>query len=212
MNVRQTIVGACVLAACTAVRGDLVIPLDGGWQATVLDDAIADLSVDHLGDDLLVLEKFADFWEIDDVTGLPVPIRILFEQVAPDEETVSRIAITDEIILNHTGMHWVDFHFELLGPQVAWNAEDSSGFSYEPFTTMQFTDDLHGVDFFGGPGVPPGGCWTPGAASGALFLDVNLSGDEPVCFILKEFPTIPAPGGMALLGLAGVVGARRRRF
>ncbi|MDY7108493.1 MAG: hypothetical protein SYC29_07630 [Planctomycetota bacterium] len=208
---RQTIVAACVLAASAAVRGDLIIPLDGGWQATVLDDAIADLSVDYLGDDLLVIEKFADFWEIDDVTGLPAPIRILFEQVAPDEETVSRIAITDEIILNHTGMHWIDFHLELLGPQATWNPADSADFSHEPFTTMEFSDELHGVDFYGGPGIPPDGIWTPGAESGALFLDVDLSGDEPVSFILKEFPTIPAPAGLALFGLAGVVGARRRR-
>jgi hypothetical protein len=211
MDVKQITVAACVLAACTAVRADLVIPLDGGWQATILDDAIADLSVDHLGDDLLVIEKFADFWEIDDTTGLPVPIRILFEQIAPDEETVSRIAITDEIILNHTGMHWVDFHMELLAPQAKWNPDDSADFSFEPFTSMEFSDDLSGVDFFGGAGIPPNGSWTPGAESGALFIDVDLAGEQYVSFVLKEFPTIPAPGALAVLGLAGLVGARRRR-
>jgi hypothetical protein len=211
MNAKRMIVAACVLGTCSAVQGELIIPLDGGWQATILDDAIADLSVDYVGDDLLVLEKFADFWEIDDITGLPVPIRILFEQVAPDNETVSRIAITDEIILNHTGLHWWDFHMELLSPLAKWNPADSADFSYEPFTSMAFSDDLSGVDFEGGPGIPTGGSWTPGAESGALFIDVDLSGDEYVCFVLKEFPTVPAPGILSALGLAGLICARRRR-
>jgi len=211
MNAKRMIVAACVLGTCSAALGDLVIPLDGGWQATILDDAIADLSVDYLGDDLLVLEKFADFWEIDDITGAPVPIRILFEQIEPDLDTVSQIAITDEIIVNSTGMHWWDFHMELLAPQATWDPTDSADFSYEPFTSIAFSYDLSSVHFDGGPGIPPDGIWTPGTTSGALFIDVDLSGDEWVCFVLKEFPTVPAPGIWAALGLAGLICARRRR-
>ena len=211
MNAKRMIVAACVLGTCSAVQGDLVIPLDGGWQATILDDAIADLSVDYLGDDLLVLEKFADFWEIDDITGLPVPIRILFEQVEPDLDTVSRIAITDEIIVNSTGLHWWDFHMVLLSPLATWNPTDSADFSYEPFTNIAFSYDLSSVHFDGGPGIPPDGIWMPGATSGALFIDIDLSGEEYVCFVLKEFPTVPAPGLLTALGLAGLICARRRR-
>jgi len=187
--------------------GELVIPLDGGWQATVLDDAMADLSVDFLGEDLLVLEKFAEFWKLDDMTGTPVPIRIMFEQVASDAETVSRIAITDEMIINHTGLGWLDFHMELLSPIAVWNPEDSADFSYDPFETMAFSDDLHSVDFDDGF-IPDDGVWMPGMTSGALYIDIDLSPTDPVCFVLKEFPT-PAPGAWALLA-AGFLAARRR--
>ena len=204
---------SCVMAlgAGGLAWADLIIPLDGGWQATVLGDSVADLGVDFVGEDLLVLEKFADFWEIDPVTGAPAPIAILFEQVAPDEETLSRIAITDEVVLNHTGLTWVDFHIKLLGPQVMWNPEDSADFSYDPFGVMEFSEDLHSVDFSEGS-IEDGGMWTPGLASGALYIDVDLSPVDPVSFVLKELPTIPGPWGMVVLGIGwlGLPGRRAR--
>jgi hypothetical protein len=42
-------------------------------------------------------------------------------------------------------------------------------------------------------------------------IDTDLSALNPLTFALKEIPQVPAPGALALLGLAGLVSARRRR-
>ena len=91
-------VGALVL--CPTASADVIIDLGGGWQATIFDEDDVSLAVDFvsLEDNLLVIQKFANFDSIDPLTGLPDPARILFNQIADDDHTVSRIFIADEII------------------------------------------------------------------------------------------------------------------
>ncbi len=212
MNLQKTTTAACVMFFCQAALAGNSFMLDGGWQATILDGGDVDLAVDYWdpGAGLLVLEKYANFYEIDDVTGTPSPVRILFEQIEPDALTASTIAITDELVLNNTGMDWTDFHMALLGTNAIWDGDASAGFSHDPFANMTFSTDFSTVNFDGGT-VFAGDSWTPGIDSGALFIDIDLSGNEYVSFVLKEFPTIPAPGAAVLLCLAGLLTAPRRR-
>ncbi len=212
MNNRKMLAAACVLSICSgAVAGDIIF-LDGGWQATILDGGDVDLAVDlwNPNDGLLILEKYVNFYEINDVTGHPSPVRILFEQIAPDEDTASRIAITDEMILNNTGMDWAGFHMDLLGANALWDHDASADFSHDPFDVMEFSTDYSSVDFYDGT-ILAGGIWTPGIDAGALYIDIDLSGDEYASFVLKEFPTIPSPGVALLLGIAGLLARPRRR-
>lgn len=202
--------GALVLSQ--AALADLTIDLGGGWEATVSNPDVVDLVTDYvsLDDDILVIEKFAIFQEIDPFTGQPVPINIAFNQIASDANTVSQIVITDELVFNDTGLDWTGFRNVLALGGATFNVADSADFSIDPFTTTSYSDDLTEV-MYGGGVLAAGENWTPGLQSGGLVIDVDLSGDAPAKFILKEIAvTIPAPAALAVLGL-GLATTRRRR-
>ena len=201
----------CALALAPAALADLVIDLGGGWRATIFDEDNVDLAVDFVSieDDILVIQKFANFTTIDPFSGQPDPVQIAFNQIADDALTVSRIVITDQLLFNNTGVDWTSYHETLLGGNVAWNQAESASLSYDPFTTRSYNDDSTIIEFGGGV-VADGTAWTPGLESGGLVIDIDLSGEEGVKFVLKEAP-LPGPGALALLGVAGLVGGRRRR-
>ena len=199
------------LAAAPAM-GEVTVDLGGGWQATIFEDTLVDLAVDYvsLEEDILVIEKFANFATIDPLTGQPDPVRINFFQTGTDEMTVSRIVIADEIIQNNSGSAFTQFDMVLMGSQATWNEDLSSGISLDGFSDLSFSDNSQRATFSGGS-VPAGGFWTPGADFGELVIDIDLSSSNAASFVLKEIPTVPAPGVFALLGVAGVVARRRRR-
>ena len=193
------------------VQADIIIDLGGGWQATIFNDEQVDLIVDFvdLDQDILVLQKFANFTQIDPETGLPAALSIAFQQIAPDEETVSHILLTDMFLFNDTGVNWSSFREILLGTSVAFDPVASADFSIDPFSQMSFNDDNTEVIFSGGL-IANGSIWTPGLDSGALYIDVDLSQDNPVSFILKELP-VPAPGALLLLTCSALFTNSRRR-
>jgi hypothetical protein len=205
------IAGAFVLSMVPAANAVLVLNLGGGWQATITDEVNVDLAVDFvsLPDNVLVIQKFAKFISVDPFTGMPVGINIAFNQIAPDAETVSRIVITDEIIANNTGLDWIAFEEELLGSVATFNQADSATFSINPFTTATYSGSSDAVTFSGGL-VAAGAIWTPGVTSGGLVIDVDLSGDAPAKFVLKELPLVPGPAGFAVLGLLAFASRRRQ--
>jgi hypothetical protein len=194
-----------------AANAVLVLNLGGGWQATITDEVNVDLDVDFvsLPDNVLVIEKFAKFITIDPFTGMPAPVHIVFNQIAPDAETVSRIVITQETITNNTGMDWIGFEEEILGGSASFNQAESATFSINPFTTATYDSSFDSVTFSGGV-VAAGSVWTPGLISGGLTIDVDLSGDSPAKFVLKELPLVPGPASLAFLAVAGLVARRRR--
>ena len=212
MKARAWIVAVGALTLTPAAMADLIINLGGGWQATIFNEDNVDLAVDFVSieDDILVIQKFANFTTIDPFSGQPDPVRIAFNQIDSDANTVSRIVITDELIFNNTGLLWDQYQNVLLGGNVEWNQAESAGFSIDPFTTRSYNDDSTIVTFEGGPGIEDGAAWTPGLDAGGLVIDIDLSGEEAVKFVLKEIPT-PGPGALALLGVAGLLGRRRRR-
>ncbi|MBX3374750.1 MAG: hypothetical protein KF817_13035 [Phycisphaeraceae bacterium] len=201
--------GAALAGAAPAA---VVIPLAGGWEAIVNDPNVLDVAVDFasIQDDILVIEKFAQFVDIDPFTGRPAPLNITFRQTAADAQTVSRIVITDEAVFNSTGQAWNGFDMILMGARAHWNPLASADFSYEPFTSMVFSEDLKTVSFSGGS-IADGGFWFPGVVAGGLVIDVDLSGAAPAIFVLKEIPTVPASGSLPLLGVAALLAVRRRR-
>ncbi len=77
------------------------------------------------------------------------------------------------------------------------NVGDPIDANNDPLSTQAVFSELTGPD--GAGGANPLAGWMAGAETGAY--NILLSGVEAV----------PAPGALALLGLAGLVGARRRR-
>lgn len=212
MNGRALLASALVGLVAPSALADTVIELGGGWEAIVIDEDFIDLAVDFVSieDDILVIEKFANFLNIDELTGQPDPVRILFNQIAPDDQTVSRIVIADEVVSNNTGFDWIGFEMHLLSSTAHWDPDASMDFTFDPFTSMSFNGD-NSVVSFGGGTIFDGDLWTPGVDAGELVINVDLSNEQPVEFVLKEIAIIPAPGAAALLGLAALATRRRRR-
>lgn len=201
------VAGLCALIASSAVA-DEIVDLGGGWQATIFNEDKIDLVVDFVGDDVLVLQKFANFNSLNEF-GNPEPLSIAFNQVGDDADTVSKIVFADEFVFNNTGVDWNAFRMALLGDHATFNPGESADFDINPFDTMTFSNGDTEVLFDGGV-VGDGDVWTPGLDGGSLVIDIDLSRDLPAKFVLKEIP-IPAPAALALLGAAGVVTRRRRR-
>jgi MYXO-CTERM domain-containing protein len=212
-------VGVVGAAVGTAAAGPVTIQLidpstnvHSGWQATIFDEDHVDIVTDsvNVANGTVVIEKFAEFTQIGPL-GTPEAINIVFQQVLPDAQTMTTIAITDELIINSTGMAWLNFEmFTIDSGQVAFDPVASAAFSIAPFTTSQFGNGNTLFHVEGGV-IPDGGVWTPGLASGALYIDVDLAASTPVTFTLKELPSVPSPGSFALLSAAGLCAIRRRR-
>jgi len=203
--------GAALLWSAPAVAGPIIKNLGGGWQVTILQPDRSDIDTVSvsLPNDELVISKEANFSEIDGVTGLPASINVVFEQIAPDNETVSQIKITEEFIQNNTGVDWDSFRVLLFpNAKVEFDTLDSAGFSITPFTSRVYINQNSEVVFAGGI-VPDGSTWNPGNASGELVIDVDLSNEAPVAFTMKELP-VPEPAGALFLVIGlGLATARR---
>jgi len=208
MNVRLVVVGVLAAAAGSAV-GE-IIDLGGGWQAETFGDNV---SLESFGvkDGVLTIEKFATFTDIDEFTGEPVPITINFKQIAADDETAATIIIAAEELTNMTGLDWIDFEFILVDSgNATWDQAGMAGLDISPFVSDEFLEGDTVYRTFDGL-VADGSTWTPGAAAGEFVINVDLSGDDPLNFSLKESPSVPAPGALGLLALGGVAAIRRRR-
>ena len=213
MKMRNTIVcglaigvaGATAAADRTFELVDVITGESSGWEVTIFDEEFVDIVVDAVSLDggVVVIEKFAEFTALGSVL-------IDFRQIADDADTVSRIVITDERVINNTGSDWNEFAFRLLGSDAAaFNADQSASFDISPFTTRTYADGNRELTLGGGI-LGDGATWTPGLADGGLVIDVDLGGADPVAFTLEE-NAIPTPGVLAIAGLGGLLAARRRR-
>lgn len=208
-------VGLLVLAAGLPVGAAFAQPTSvdaGGWRITVFDppNVAVEAFVSETG--RLFISKFATV--IGTIEGgVPSPIVLNFQQIAPDAVTSDKIVIASEQITNQSGVDWNLYRQELVGSSfVQWNAAESSGWNPAPFTSNNFWSNngltLNVVDHTGGGVVANGATWQP---SQNLVIDANLQGSQfPIIFSLKEIP-VPTPGSVALSGLAVLAIARRRR-
>lgn len=211
---------AGALVAGSANAGTIVLG-NSGWQATwdnSLDPFVSmNVNLVDFGQDAVFIEKIVEFTQAP-VNGVFPSVAIVFQQISPN--AVSNIVIDDEIITNSTGVAWGGFQMDVLNHgevlfdpamTAASGGGGPVGWSIAPFTTAAYGNANSRLTMGGGT-INPGQVWFPGggANNGQLWINVtSLSGST--LFVLKETPLVPAPGALALLGVAAITGSRRRR-
>jgi hypothetical protein len=192
--------------------------LDGLVQITDIGPATIDGQPGYL------IQKTAQFTQgPDPLTGFIPEITIQFEQVDPIN-AVMFIGITQENITNQTGENWIEYinivedHGDASFNSALTAASGGGGdvgFSSGQFVNAEWQDSM-GVDLWArlrmyNGVVPDGALFQPGGGvnDGTLIIEVNPTGDT--VFSLKEFPLIPEPTTMSLLGLSTLIMLRRKK-
>lgn len=207
-----------------------------GWRISGPQWGLAVVADPLPSDQILAIEVFKVF-DIppDPLFGTISPLTLVFEQIAPDDETSNMILINDEVITNGTAMAWVgfgwtlmqfgyaDFNEELTFPG-DFGGDPNGDFDLDMFNEHEWqysqpspgnpatwSQTLYAYDGV----VPDGGIFMPGIRSGQLVIDVDLLGfdgsDADAIFFLKEYSGIPEPTAMATIALGGLVLFCKRR-
>lgn len=186
-----------VAAIAPAARAGTIDLSAYGWMATTDDNV--DITVLNAGQGgvVLSLQKFADFTTPPDANGVVQPLNIVFRQVS--RNAVSQIAFEEENVFNDTGVSWTGFRFSLMSEaganEVTFDTAKSGNFSTAPFGTKTYSEGDTVLTVTGGTlesGNFPSNQWTPGRASGGLFINANpfTSGSGEQSFVFSEQPIV----------------------
>lgn len=214
MSVKNALALIVLAGSASAASADIVVQLGSGWE--VVYSQVSNLAITPVTatQGQVTITKTVTFDDdLDPDLGQPQPWTITFRQTAADANTASQIVIDAEFVTNQTGFNIIGYR-QLLGlsRSATWDASSTAASVAPAFTTTTISGDSRELFTTGGPGFASGQTWTPGVASGAFVINVDLARQNtPIIFTLKEFAIIPTPGAAALIGIGGLAMARRRR-
>jgi len=189
---------------------------DSGWTA-IYDSSLGPyVSIDVQGVNAgsqVVIEISKEFTQGPDNTGLFPAIPIYFWKREPT--ATPQVVLADEIITNSTGVDWLSFQWQLLGPSTVDFDTSDRYISIAPFTVSGFfgNDRNFGVDQGTLSHIAGNNVWFPGdgATDGNLIINADSS------FTLKQWPRdenipgVPESSTVLLLAAGAPLLWRRRR-
>jgi hypothetical protein len=169
-----------------------------GWCATTShpDSLVVGVTDVDLGTGSLVLNLRKEYLYPPGFGGVITPILVDFTQVCPDENMLPNILIDHESIANHTGVPWSEFRWTLTDANEVWfDVAASAGFDTSPFGNAVYggfldppTNNRAKWLHADGGVLADGSSFFPGLNAGEQVMRVDLSGEHPVSFTLKERP------------------------
>lgn len=141
-------------------------------------------------------------------TAGQVPTSII-QFIGPAENTISRIVISSEAVLNETGFGWTDYRWEVVPNGLAGFDYADSAWTVTPLGPVdsgswrKIVGDKAGSLQISGLPVPDGATFNP---HGSLVIDVS---NDPITFDLKQI-AIPEPATLLLVAPAAVAALGRR--
>ncbi len=211
---KKVLVSLLVLVINGYLSGAVVHLGDTGWGYEMPGqyEGLVSVALDSGGGEI-ILEFQKDFTSsiVNYNQGSAIWVRL----VKMAENVADTIIIRDEIIYNKTGYHWYGFEVKLVG-LAHIIAEDGQyvrfdggqQFDSDKFAKVEFDDDFASIAMKDGK-----------VADGEVMIldngvkiniDVNKMavGDY---FSIKEFPLVPEPTGLLMIGLLGLWGLGRRK-
>ena len=219
MNQKKLILSILIVGLSTVGASAGLTPIDTtGWSVEDYGPFEGSVSVTYRGtsDNAIWIELDKEFNSdvfVGGDYGQPAAIKF----VLTNSQAVNfapNIVIAEELIVNNTGINWLDFHMTLswdffnydpyvgFDPQYIFAADLPP---YNPFQTVDFADyiGLNGMPVslnFDDGQVADGETFKPGYyGSDDNYVRIVTDMDEGQYFILKEWPTIPEPTTLLLL-------------
>jgi len=224
-----------IVCFTSAGSATTIVDLGGGWEARVADgfSQYASVIPELVLQDAVVIQIDKSFTSSTFEFGLGQPIYIEFVVKEGAVNHVPNIIIRDENISNYTDNTWVDFHMALswnMGsdPYVGFNPNylfEPSIPLFNPFAVVEFDPDPalnNGLPInneatptrinFRDGSVADGATWNPGQnGTDQNYIMIVTDMDPGQSFKLKEWPTIPEPGMLALLACGSFLFLKRRK-
>lgn len=202
------LVFAVLAVAPWAAATEIELGTGSGWFVDLPAGVTIPAGSVSMGPHYVKLDLEKDITTPPDEYGDFDAIEIVFRRT---EDAPTRLIIGKEIVTNHTGVTWTDFHIALGTNSVGFDSSIGTP-SGTPFTHVTFSH-FYGygdgypvrIDFDGGT-VPANGTFRPGETSGDIVI---VTRPQAVTFVLKEWPTVPEPLSMVLLAVGGMFLRRR---
>lgn len=217
---------AALLGPASVTEAALITLGDSGWGmiTTPQSGGLVTVQNFYVFNDEVVIELDKNFDTPIKQNGLFDRLVVTFEKLSAD--AVSRIVIDDEFIHNRTGTEWLDFHMALIlidpdAPQAGFDDsyipdgdqledvyyDNETGYNGLPIELVFNNTSGGGV-----PVSPPGeNVFQPGAAGGSIVIEIDPEMEVGSIFGLKEYPSVPEPATILLLGGGYLMFAVKRK-
>lgn len=223
---KLTITIACLMLMFSLAADAQIVPLNigeqsSGWAIVMQDGTPVDVTVNSVGVKSVNISLDKVFTGSLNYFGFFDPIVIEFMKT--DENATLDIVIESERVTNNTTHIWQDYHMFLTAratePKVSFDLQslpygdqlEGVQYSrYDGFEGLPVQLDFVNLEAGGVSNQPGNNIFAPGSEYGQIRI-MTFGMEVGERFALKEFPTVPEPTTVILLGLGMVPAIIKRK-